>query len=92
MAKESFKEDQSEELNTLKNVKKFLTMKLNQTQLNLESLQKEIVVLNDLLQSEKKQNKELQEKYQNYEEIKESNKEIVKELNLKYVNIVNEMV
>lgn len=88
MAKESFKDDQSEELNTLKNVKKFLTMKLNQTQLNLESLQKEIVVLNDLLQSEKKQNKELQEKYQNYEEIKESNKEIVKELNLKYVNIV----
>jgi septal ring factor EnvC (AmiA/AmiB activator) len=88
MAAESFKEDQSEEINALRNVKKFLTLKLSQNQATLESMQKEIVVLNELLQNEKKEKRQLGEKLMGLEEIKESNKEVLKDLNLKYVNIV----
>ena len=72
----------------MRNVKKFLTIKLSQNQVTLESLQKEIVTLNDLLQREKKENLQLQEKLFNLEEAKESSKEVVKELYLKYANTV----
>lgn len=85
---ESLKEDQSEEINALRNVKKFLTIKLTQNQATLESMQKEIVMLNDMLQNEKKENRVLSEKLAGMEEIKESNKEVLKDLNLKYLNIV----
>ncbi len=89
MAAESMKEDQSEEINALRNVKKFLTIKLSQNQVTLESMQKEIVTLNELLQDQKKDNRQLQDKLFTLEESRENNKELVKELNLKYAKIVN---
>ena len=89
MTAESLKEDQSEEINVLRNVKKFLTLKLSQNQATLESMQKEIVVLNEMLQNEKKEKRALNEKLMSMEEIKESNKEVLKDLNLKYTNIVS---
>ena len=86
---DSLKEDQSEEINTLRNVKKFLTQKLQQNQLTLDSMQKELVFANELLQQEKRENKTIKDRLMGLEEIRESNKEIVKEMNLKYANIVH---
>jgi hypothetical protein len=82
------KEDQSEEINTLRNVKKFLTLKLAQNQATLESMQHELVTANELLQKERRENRDIKEELSKMEEIRESNKEIVKEMNLKYANIV----
>lgn len=87
-AVESMKEDQSEEINTLRNVKKFLTLKLTQNQVTLESMQNELVTANELLQKERRENRDIKEELSKMEEIRESNKEIVKEMNLKYANIV----
>lgn len=87
-AVESLKEDQSEEINTLRNVKKFLTLKLAQNQATLESMQHELVTANELLQKERRENRDIKEELSKMEEIRESNKEIVKEMNLKYANIV----
>jgi hypothetical protein len=64
MANESFKEDQSEELNTLRNVKQFLTQKLKMNEELLKSLQKDIIILNNDLQKEKRQNLAITEKYE----------------------------
>lgn len=85
---DSLKEDQAEEIQSLRNVKKFLTEKLDRSKVTLELMQKEMVVINDHLQQEKKQNRILSEKLACHEEVKESSKEVIRELNMKYVNIV----
>lgn len=88
MAIQSSKEDRSEEIETLKNVKKFLTQKLRQNEEILKSNQKDLVLLNQELQKERRKNLQLSEKYMEIETEREEHKDNVKELNLRYENVV----
>ena len=82
MANESFKEDQSAELQTLRNVKQFLTQKLKMNEELLKSLQKDIILLNNDLQKEKRQNLNITEKFEMMTNEREEHKDNVKELNM----------
>lgn len=77
-----------DELNTLKNIKKFLTNKLIQNQTTIESIQNQIILINELLQKEKKLKIEYKAKRIDYEEIRETDAETVRELEQKYTTIV----
>ncbi len=77
-----------EELNTLRNIKKFLTNKLTQNQQTIESIQNQIILINELLQKEKKLKVEYKAKRIDYEEIRETDAETVRELEQKYTTIV----
>lgn len=90
MAIESSKEDRSEEIETLKNVKKFLTQKLKQNEEILKSNQKDLVLLNQELQKERRKNLNLSEKYLEIETEREEHKDNIKELNLRYENILKD--
>jgi chromosome segregation ATPase len=88
MALQSTREDQNEELETLRNVKGFLTQKLKQNEEILKSLQKDIVLLNQDLQKEKRTNLQITEKYMEMENERESYQENIKDLNIRYENVV----
>lgn len=91
MALQSNKEDRSEEIETLKNVKNFLTQKLKQNEEILKSNQKDLVMLNQELQSERRKNLQLSEKYMEIEAEREEYKDNIKGLNLRYENVVKKI-
>lgn len=90
MANESFKEDQSAELQTLRNVKQFLTQKLKMNEELLKSLQKDIIILNNDLQKEKRQNLNITDQFEQMTNEREEHKDNVKELNMQYDSIVSQ--
>lgn len=92
MANESFKEDQSAELQTLRNVKQFLTQKLKMNEELLKSLQKDIIILNNDLQKEKRQNLNITDQFEQMTNEREEHKDNVKELNMQYDSIVSQIV
>lgn len=91
MANESFKEDQSAELQTLRNVKQFLTQKLKMNEELLKSLQKDIIILNNDLQKEKRQNLNITDQFEQMTNEREEHKDNVKELNMQYDSIVSQI-
>lgn len=91
MAIQSSKEDQSEEIEALKNVKIFLTNKIKQNESVLKSVEIDMVNLNDKLQEEKRKNLELTEKLDSINVEREDYRENIKELNLRYKNVVREL-
>lgn len=90
LAIESTKEDQSAELQTQRSVKEFLSQKQKQNEEILKSFQKDVARLSDELQREKRANLDQTKKHDLQKHDRDDHKDSIKELNLKYQNLIME--
>ena len=91
IAMASTKEDQQAELQTLRNVKAFLTQKLKQNEDTLKSIEKDMAMMNFELQKTLRAKVDIEGKYAQLESEREEYQENVKELNSRYKSIVKKM-